>query len=147
LPENKEEPISAKAVVSFEFHPKDNRGLQLDFKAEESQVNNLKINGNESEIHFENEHLVFSADALNEGKNTLELEFTAGNSALNRRSEFMYTLFVPDRARTAFPAFDQPDLKAEFILSLRIPEEWKAIANANLAETETEDQHRILHFE
>ena len=40
---------------------------------------------------------------------------------LNRRDDYLYTLFVPVRAHEAFPCFDQPDLKARFALSLTIP--------------------------
>jgi len=36
---------------------------------------------------------------------------------------------VPDRARTLFPCFDQPDMKALFTLALEIPATWKAVAN------------------
>jgi aminopeptidase N len=41
----------------------------------------------------------------------------------------LYTLFVPARARLAFPCFDQPDLKARYRLRLSVPEGWQAIAN------------------
>src|SRR5262249_21148474 len=66
---------------------------------------------------------------LRSGHHTVSLEFTATDLALNRRPDFMYALFVPDRARTAFPVFDQPDLKARYRLSLTIPKGWRAVAN------------------
>jgi aminopeptidase N len=37
---------------------------------------------------------------------------------------------VPDRARTAFPLFDQPDLKATYDLALTVPAGWTAMSNA-----------------
>ena len=46
----------------------------------------------------------------------------------------MYTLLVPDRARTLFPCFDQPDMKATFELSLTLPEEWVAVSNSVVLE-------------
>lgn len=51
----------------------------------------------------------------------MTIEFTANDQSLNRRDEFLYTLLVPDRARTLFPCFDQPDMKSLFTLSLEVP--------------------------
>ena len=36
---------------------------------------------------------------------------------------------MPDHARSVFPCFDQPDLKARFALTLLLPEQWQAISN------------------
>ena len=44
-------------------------------------------------------------------------------------SEYIYSLFVPSDASTAFPVFDQPDLKARFSLTDREAEDWKIISN------------------
>jgi aminopeptidase N len=55
-------------------------------------------------------------------------------------------LFVPDRARTVFPCFDQPDLKATFTLTLRIPEQWKALANGALKDSIVKDGQKTYHF-
>lgn len=63
------------------------------------------------------------------GKNDIYIRFTAGNQSLNRNDEFLYTLLVPDRARTVFPCFEQPNLKASFTLQLDIPSEWVAVSN------------------
>ena len=41
----------------------------------------------------------------------------------------MYTLFVPSDASTAFPCFDQPDLKARFTLKVTAPQDWKVVSN------------------
>ena len=48
---------------------------------------------------------------------------------LNRSAEFLYALFVPARARQAFPCFDQPDLKARCTLALDVPAAWQALSN------------------
>ena len=42
----------------------------------------------------------------------------------------MYPLFVPARARLAFPCFDQPDIKARYALTLDVPAGWAAVSNA-----------------
>ena len=63
------------------------------------------------------------------GENTVEIAFTAGDQSLNRNDSFLYTLLVPERARTLFPCFDQPDMKALYTLSLEVPADWKAVSN------------------
>ncbi|MEM6377461.1 MAG: M1 family aminopeptidase [Bacteroidota bacterium] len=80
------------------------------------------------------------------GKNTVDLNFTLGDISLNRNPEFLYTLFVPDRASTAIPLFDQPDLKAAYRLKMDIPETWDGIANGPLENTQVRDGRKILQF-
>ena len=75
------------------------------------------------------EHIVIPPGDLRDGENELTVDFTAGDESLNRNPDFLYTLFVPDRARYAFPVFDQPDLKARVTLTLTLPEGWVALAN------------------
>src|SRR6185436_11027008 len=78
---------------------------------------------------FVNEHLVIPAEATKAGDNEFVVEFIAGDEALNRNDEFLYSLFVPARAHRTFPCFDQPDLKARFTLTLDVPEGWTTVAN------------------
>ena len=59
----------------------------------------------------------------------VKISFTANDQSLNRRDDLFYTLLVPDRARTLFPCFDQPDMKALFTLTLEVPATWKVVAN------------------
>ena len=43
---------------------------------------------------------------------------------------------MPDHARSVFPCFDQPDLKATYNLTLTLPKEWTAISNGSLEKEE-----------
>jgi aminopeptidase N len=74
-------------------------------------------------------HLLIPASALREGANRLSIAFDAGDAPLNRNDEYLYTIFVPARAHEVFPCFDQPDLKAEWTLTLDVPEHWEPLAN------------------
>ncbi len=111
--------------------------LVLDFRAPAEDI--LSVHTFESEIPYEfiNGHIVVPPSALDAGSNVISIEFLAGDLSLNRNEEFMYTLFVPDRASTAFPCFDQPNLKAVFQLTLETPETWRAVANGPLVRTDT----------
>jgi aminopeptidase N len=104
--------------------------LQLDFRERDDRIHHIMVNGSEAAWQFANEHIVIPAEALVAGKNAISIDFTAGSTSLNRNPGYLYTLFVPDRARTAFPLFDQPDLKATYALTLRLPRGWTAMSNA-----------------
>ncbi len=79
-----------------------------------------------------NEHIIIAKEATRAGENSVEIIFKIDNQSLNRRDDFLYTLLVPDRARTLFPSFDQPDIKAIYQLSLTIPAEWVAVSNTSV---------------
>ncbi|WP_373331067.1 hypothetical protein [Salmonirosea aquatica] len=133
IPEKKEADIAARESISFVWK-KNSTALSLDFKEQRDHIKRIFVNQAEVPIVFEKEHILIAPTYLKAGKNTVELEFIAGNLSLNRNEEYLYTLLVPDRARTIFPCFDQPDLKATFQLELTVPAEWKAVSNAPLDE-------------
>ena len=92
-------------------------------------------------------HIVIPKKYTKSGENTILIDFTAGDQSLNRREEFLYTLLVPDRARTLFPCFDQPDLKGRYTLSLTAPAEWTAVSNtAIVRETVDETGRKTILF-
>ena len=119
-----------------------------------STVTNVTVNGEKLEKgtpdeflkpdrqtprYFEhNEHLIFEY-GLSNGENVIKLDFTSpilpSGSAITRYidkedgSEYIYSLFVPSDASTAFPVFDQPDLKARFDVEINRPKEWMAVSN------------------
>jgi len=120
--------------------------LQLDFKGDTAGNYTVTSNAKSSDIAIRNGHLVISKSDLKVGKNEIKLNFTCPDWSLNRNPEFLYTLFVPDRASTAFPCFDQPDLKAQFKLQLQIPQTWKAVANGSAEKEEILDSVKTINF-
>ena len=134
IPAQKAEPIEMVESISFQL--KDNRHpVQLDFKAPTSHLRSLTVNGQPVALDHRDEHLVLPASALRLGHNVAEIRLTAGEQSLNRNDDYLYTLLVPDRARTVFPVFDQPDLKATFTLALTVPRLWQAVVNAPLVDS------------
>ena len=129
IPEQIDAGIDGHLVVTFDLA--DNSvPLQLDFRADPDAIRSVSSNGTASAYRFENEHIVIPSAELALGPNQVSIDFRAGSSSLNRNPDYLYSLFVPDRARTAFPLFDQPDLKASYELTLIVPATWKALANA-----------------
>jgi len=93
------------------------------------------------------DHLIFSEGVV-AGENVIKLDFTSpiltSGSAITRYidkedgSEYIYSLFVPSDASTAFPVFDQPDLKARFELDVTFPNDWTVVANSPSEYTDVE---------
>nr|WP_315034799.1 M1 family aminopeptidase [uncultured Chryseobacterium sp.] len=146
IPESKSERISGREVLSFSYKKQNETPLQIDFKEEPSSLISVSVNGQSIQPVLENEHIIIDAKYLKSGSNQINIDFLAGNGALNRREGYLYALFVPDRARTMFPCFDQPNLKARYSLTLTIPEKWSAIANGKLKETNKVLGQKTLKF-
>ncbi len=131
LPERPSEPVTGSVAITFSLsdtrHP-----LVLDFRAPGEQVKEVTIGGAPVAFATPPDHIVIPADQLTRGEQTVGIEFVSTNAALNRHDEFLYALFVPDRASTAMPVFEQPDLKGRFDLTLTVPPRWRAVANGPL---------------
>ncbi|MBB5637862.1 aminopeptidase N [Pedobacter cryoconitis] len=145
IPAQKKEAISAHEVLNFNLSTA-RLPLQLDFKEDPSKISLLTINGKTASVKHDKEHLILLPEFLKKGDNEVRILFKAGEGALNRNSDYLYTLFVPDRARTVFPCFDQPDLKATYTLTLHLPKDWKAIANAELKDSVQEQYRTTYHY-
>jgi aminopeptidase N len=145
IPEHKNDKIEGAVVVRFNLKDA-KQHLQLDFKGDTTVEYQVSANGNVSEIPITKGHLVIGKSNLKAGTNEIKLNFICPDWSLNRNPEFLYTLFVPDRASTAFPCFDQPNLKAQFRLKLQIPSGWKAVANGSAEKEETVGSVKNLNF-
>ena len=127
IPKNKEQCVTGTNRISFTLaRPGE---VILDFKADAAQVKAVSCNGKPCDYTFANEHIIIPAKYTQSGRNSVTVDFISGNGSLNRRDDYVYTLFVPDRARTAFPCFEQPNLKATYSLDLDIPQGWKVVSN------------------
>ena len=143
IPREARTPIAGEATIRFVLADA-SRPLALDFTG--APPGRARINGRDAAIGSAPEHLIVDAALLREGANELSVSFTAGDAALNRNPDFMYTLFVPARARIAFPCFDQPDIKARYSLQLEIPPDWQALGNGAETAREPRGDRLFLKF-
>jgi len=100
------------------------------------------LNSRESVYGIFNEHLQIGKEVLKTGENIIKIEFASpiktSGAAITRYvdkedgAEYVYSLFVPSDASTAFPVFDQPDLKARFSLTVIAPRMWSVVTNSRL---------------
>jgi aminopeptidase N len=148
VPRQRGEPLAGSVTLRFEWHDPAGLPVVLDFQDPRQRVRSLRVNGEALEPHSVNNHLVIPAGALRHGAgNEVHLEVELGDGPLNRQDDFLYTLFVPDRAHHALPVMDQPDLKARFTLTLDVPDGWRAVANGRLlSDSPAEPDRRRLTF-
>ena len=135
VPRARDLPVAGTVEVGFAWSDPRTRDLVLDFKDPSRRVTAVRVNGAAVDWAPRHDHVVVPAGALRpDGQNRVELDFEAGDEALNRNDDFLYTLFVPDRAHFSLPLFDQPNLKARFALTLEVPRGWAAVANGAVVE-------------
>lgn len=105
------------------------RTTQFEKDKDKPYADITEINGQKAPpIVVVNEHLKVPRSFLKAGENVLKIEFgspikTSGAAVtryIDREDggEYIYSLFVPSDASTAFPCFDQPDLKGKFSLTV-----------------------------
>ena len=130
IPKRKQEAVEGEVNIRFTIQrPQE---IILDFRENADKIKEVSVNGQSTAYIFQNEHIRVPEEATVQGMNEVYIHFTAGDQSLNRNEEFLYTLLVPDRARTVFPCFEQPNLKAEFTLQLEVPAEWEAVSNTSI---------------
>lgn len=130
IPADKNVPISSRLQLDLEIHDL-SQPLYLDFNADPALLKDLKVNGAAQEMVHQKEHIVIS-EGLKKGSNTIDILFDAGEQSLNRNEDFLYTLLVPERASTLFPCFDQPNIKANYVLDVTAPKDWEVLSGAPL---------------
>ncbi len=145
IPEKKSQSITGKLKLSFS-RKNTTKPLVIDFQNPSSYIKKVRVNEKKAVYQWQNGHIVIPSAALKQSANKVSIDFIAGDQALNRNDDFLYTLFVPDRASTAFPCFDQPDLKAIFHLSLSIPSKWVAVANGKVLSEIQENKVNKIEF-
>ena len=140
IPSNLSHKVTGTAIISFDL--KEQEDLILDFQGEFNGTAYVyygkKNNKRRSfEALYKDEHIIIPMRQLQAGKNKIELNFTCQDKALNRNKDYVYTLFVPDLARSVFPCFDQPDLRAVFVTTLHTPSGWKTMTSDNSCQLPT----------
>ena len=144
IPKKKQEAVEGDIKVIFSLQKP--QEIILDFRESKDKIKEVCVNGKDTEYTFLNEHIILPETSTVEGENEVCIRFTAGNQSLNRNDEFLYTLLVPDRARTVFPCFEQPNLKAGFTLKLEVPAEWEAVSNTSVASEENFEGRKLVSF-
>ena len=124
IPADTKTPVTGMAVITFDLLQKSD--VVFDFQGGFSGT--CMVSGKKKrQGTYKHDHILLAAKLMKDGFNVVEFDFASVNKALNRQKDFLYTIFLPDQAHSAFPCFDQPDIRARFTTTLTVPEGWKAI--------------------
>lgn len=145
IPASKEERIEGELTLSFRTRD-ESQPLILDFDQPPDSVLSVQARNKNLDYQVTNGHLTILDAAERAGENAVTIKFVAGNNALHRADEYIYTLFVPDRAATAFPCFNQPNIKARYRLTLDVPATWQVVANGPLQTRDINGDRAICRF-
>lgn len=142
LPAEKQEEVGFQEEIGFEWGG--DGDLQLDFQGRLlfAHINDAQLDSS----CYRDEHIVIPARCLQKGRNLIRIGGECSDKSLNRQADYLYTLFVPDHARSAFACFDQPDIKGRYTLSLVMPADWTAISNGLLQANTEADGQRSMTF-
>lgn len=145
IPADRDSAIAGAETIALKIGG-DPGPLVIDFTDPASKTHSVAVDGKTVRFATAHDHLILPASAVPVGAHTITIAFTAGNGSLNRNPDFLYTLFVPARAHSAFPCFDQPNLKATYTLTLAIPRAWTAVANGVLKDRADSGAQTVYHF-
>lgn len=145
IPGDVNKPIHGSETIRFQLSKTD-QDVVLDFRQPSNYIRNVMMQGEAIDYQSASEHIVIPAQHFKTGENEVTIQFRAGDMSLNRNEEFLYTLFVPDRAATAIPCFDQPNLKGKYTLTLHTPLDWNALANGPLIKEEKSETSKTFYF-
>ena len=125
----------------------------LDFRGK--IIEELRLNGRALPPTWSGFRLLLPGDALTEGENTVavryENEYDHTGDGFHQfidpedGEEYLYTNFEPYESHRLFPNFDQPDIKAEYTLTVTAPAEWELISNSREIGAEPADAGRVRH--
>ncbi|HAT57639.1 MAG TPA: hypothetical protein DCS79_02395, partial [Gammaproteobacteria bacterium] len=139
IPNERALPITGEATLRFRLtlNSDEDFPVVIDFVDAASRLDSITVNGKPSEWSLVEDHVLIPAAMLQEGDNSVTLIFEAGDAALNRSTDFLYTLFVPDRAHFSLPLIDQPNLKGSVAWTISAPHNWQVVANGSELSVDT----------
>ncbi len=129
--------FSGENRVAFDL-PENASDLTIDFA--NGEVLGVSANGVVIEADYNDSYITVPAAALTVGRNEVVIRFSHNwsddGSGLYRYDDpgdgktYLYSDFEPYDANTAFPLFDQPDIKGRFTLSVTAANDWQVISTS-----------------
>lgn len=128
--------------------------LTIDF--DEGTVSEVLVNGKSSGWTYDKWFISIDPEGLVTGENEVVVEYqrpysTTGNG-LHRYQDpetgntYIYTNFEPYSANKLFPHFDQPNLKARYLLDVRAPKSWHIVSATRESSIEVQGNARHWSF-
>ncbi|WP_339668669.1 aminopeptidase N [Dasania marina] len=128
--------FSGQVLINFELAASNREPITVDFN--QGQVLAISVNGRTAQWHYNNYFISLAPELFKAGKNTLAIEYqhAYGSEGLGlhrfqdpeNNEVYLYTDFEPYEANKLFPHFDQPNLKASYVLDVVAPSQWQVVS-------------------
>ncbi|WP_390593625.1 aminopeptidase N [Simiduia litorea] len=128
-------PFTGQAEIQFNLSDA-SKALTLDFV--DGSVDSVEVNGKAIKVHHNGFYITLPASALSTGPQTVKINYThpyrRDGSGLHWSQDaedgkvYLFTQFEDYHFNKVFPGFDQPDLKATYILTATAPAHWQVIS-------------------
>ncbi|WP_448563433.1 aminopeptidase N [Thalassotalea ganghwensis] len=146
--------FSSTSTVIFDLNDADHP-LTLDLN--EANITKLTINGKQIEPDYNNWFISLPAAHLIKGRNKVEVSFNRLHSTdgegLHRFTDpsdglvYLYSHFQPAAAHQMFALFDQPDLKANFEMTVSAPKDWQVFTAMKETSARLDGDKKVWQFD
>ena len=145
--------FKGEALIQFELAGSE-QAISLDL--EQALISQLLINGQKLYPNYDGHRLVIPASLLQGGSNQIKVDFSSPYSHEDQGLiefidpqdglRYLYSHFLPSRAQTLAPQFDQPDLRASYQLSVLAPKGWQVASAANMQSRQPMGENSLWQF-
>ncbi|GAA5141008.1 aminopeptidase N [Thalassotalea piscium] len=149
-----EESFSATSVINFQLN---DASSPLTVDLNEASINKLTVNGKDVTADYNNWFITLAPADLNTGKNSVAVSFTRKHSTngegLHRFVDpvdgkvYLYSHFEPAAAQQMFALFDQPDLKANYQMTVTSPANWHVLSAMKETRSEIKGDKKVWYFD
>ncbi len=149
-----EEFFSASSTVRFDLKDT-NSDLTLDLN--KATINALTVNGKKVTPKYNQWFITLAASDLKQGKNTIVVDYQRKHSTngegLHRFKDpvdgkvYLYSHFEPAAAQQMFAVFDQPDLKANYEMTVTAPADWTVFSAMKETSAKPQGDTRVWQFD
>lgn len=143
-------------IVSIRFDLAQDNVSPLTIDYDQGEILSMSINGVPAEWQYEHWFITIAPEQLSAGPNDVVIAFrrqyTTDGDGFHRFIDpengetYLYTNFEPYNANRMFPHFDQPNLKAPFMLDVTAPAGWQVISNWRETSVTEQGENRQWQF-
>jgi aminopeptidase N len=142
-----------KVTTTFELSS-NNKELTIDFTG--GSVSAVELNGAPVEVNYNGYFVTLPAASLQQGSNTLHIDYAhpydQDGTGLHRFTDpedgltYLYTYLWPYYSNRLFPNFDQPNLKANYEMTVKAKGDWQVVSSMMEDSIVEDGENKVWHF-
>ncbi len=137
--------VTGNVVLSF-FLQNSQQAVILDFKNAKQRLKSIQHNEKDVPYRIEYDHIVIEGSNFDAGENQLEISFLVDSSDNLLMTYQSFASALTPGGSDLFPCFEQPDLRASFLLNLQTPSTWNSASVADVLRARNSDNRQSVAF-